>query len=124
MIAGDDILALFQDYANGFNDFDAEAVADCFAYPVTIWQLGKGNVFADREELLENIAALLDVLAHEEVVHSEFEILNCSISGPTAQATLSWRQVREDGDPALAFICHYMLVRNHDDLLIALVVNE
>jgi len=36
-----DIATLFQDYADGMNDMDAEAIADLFAYPVTIWQLGK-----------------------------------------------------------------------------------
>ena len=124
MITIDAIDVLFRDYAAGFDDFDAEVIADCFTYPVTIWQLGKGNVFHDRDELLENIEALLDVFEKEEIVHSEFEILSHSASGPTALATLSWRQERESGEAALAFICHYALMQGEDGPRIALVVNE
>lgn len=115
---------LFLDYANGFDDFDAEAIADCFVFPVTIWQFGKGNVFADRDELYENIEVLFEVYQREQIVHSEFEILNHAISGPMALATLTWRQERESGEVALAFICHYALMRLGEELRLALVVNE
>lgn len=120
----DEIAALFEDYANGYDDFDADAIADCFAFPATIWQFAKGNVFADREELLENIEALLEVFDREGIVHSSFEILAKAISGPSALMTLSWRQEREDGDPALAFICHYCLLRSEEGWRIGMIVNE
>lgn len=124
MIDIDAIEILFQDYADGFNDFDADAVADCFTYPATIWQLGKGHVFAHRDELIENVEALLGVLESEDVVHSAFEVLSHAVFGPTALATVSWRQERADGDVAMAFICHYSLMQEGDRALIAMIVNE
>ncbi len=124
MIDIDAIETLFQDYADGFNDLDAHAIANCFTFPVTIWQLGKGHVFADEEELLENIDALLGVLDGEEIVHSDFEFLSHAVSGPTALATLSWRQERANGEVALAFICHYLLIARDEGAVIAMVVNE
>ena len=56
-----DIATLFQDYADAMNDMDAEAMADLFAYPVTIWQLGRGYVFEDADALQDNIETLLDL---------------------------------------------------------------
>ncbi len=120
----DDIASLFEDYPAGFDEFDAEEIADAFTFPCIIWQFGKGNVFADRHELMENIEALLDVFEREEIVHSTFQVLALSVSGPIAMATLSWRQEREDGDVALAFVCHYALMKGQEGWGIIQVVNE
>lgn len=115
---------LFAAYANGFDDFDADMIADLFAYPVVIWQFDRGNMFEDDEELLENIEALLKVLDGEGVVRSEYEIQALSVSGPTALASVTWNQQREDGDVALSFTCHYHLVNIEGDWLIASIFNE
>ncbi|WP_436642341.1 hypothetical protein [Microbaculum sp. FT89] len=120
----DQITGLFEAYASGFDDFDAEAIADCFAYPCTIWQFGKGNVFADREELLENVEALLDVYEREEIVHSTFEVQEKILTGSAAFVTLAWRQEREDGEAALEFICHYALMEGPDGFAVTTVFNE
>ncbi|MCT8970772.1 hypothetical protein [Microbaculum marinisediminis] len=120
----DQITGLFEAYASGFDDFDAEAIADCFAYPCTIWQFGKGNVFADAEELLENVEALLDVYEREEIVHSTFEVREKILTGSAAFVTLAWRQEREDGEAALEFICHYALMEGPDGFAVATVFNE
>lgn len=120
----DEVDDLFAAYAAGFDDFDAEAVADRFAYPCTIWQFGKGNVFADREELLENIEALLAVYEREEIVHSAFEIVETVSAGCVTFVTLDWSQEREDGEAALAFVCHYALIERADGWKIATVFNE
>lgn len=120
----DEIATLFEEYAAGFDDFDAESVADCFAYPCTIWQFGKGNVFADREELLENIEALLGVYEREDIVHSSFEVTALRASGGAAMASLAWAQERDDGEVALAFTCHYALIDGPDGWAIATVFNE
>jgi hypothetical protein len=120
----DEIVDLFTAYAGGFDDFDAEAVAECFAYPCTIWQFGKGNVFADSEELLENIEALLAVYEREEIVHSAFEIREKLLTGTIALVTLDWTQEREDGEAALEFTCHYALMEGPEGWAIATVFNE
>jgi len=120
----DDILALMETYAAGFDDFDAEAVADCFTYPCIIWQLGRANVFTDREELLENIEALLGVYETEDIVHSAFEAKSVAGSGTAALASISWRQEREDGEAAMEFACHYALVETAEGWRIAAVFNE
>lgn len=118
------IRELFSVYASGFDDFDADVIADLFAYPVVIWQFDRGNMFEDDEELLENIEALLSVLENEGVVQSEFDVQALSVSGPTALASVAWRQQRADGDVALAFTCHYHLVNIEGDWLIASIFNE
>ncbi|MDJ0933455.1 nuclear transport factor 2 family protein [Breoghania sp.] len=118
------IRELFATYASGFNDFDADAIADLFAYPVVIWQFDRGNMFEDDEELLENIEALLAVLDKEAVVHSDYEVQALSVSGPTALASVFWKQQREDGEVALAFTCHYHLVNIEGEWLIASIFNE
>ncbi len=115
---------LFDDYAAAYDDYDAESLADCFAYPCTIWQLGKGNVFSDQEDLLENIEALLQVLEREEIVSTRYEVLGESVSGDTAYATVKWDQARSDGEVALSFVCHYLLIRDEEDWVIATIVNE
>ena len=118
------VTELFDDYAAAYDDYDAEGIADCFAYPCTIWQLGKGNVFADEEELLENIEALLAVLEREEVVATRYEVLHQAVSGNTAHATLQWTQAREDGETALMFVCHYLLIHDDGEWVIATIVND
>ena len=109
--AEDAIEDLFTAYAGGFDDFDAAAIAACFAFPVTIWQAGRGNVFADEAELTENIEALLAVFEREEIVHSTYRTIEAAGDGASAFAVLDWRQEREDGEAALEFRCRYALVR-------------
>ena len=119
-----EILTLFETYAAGFDDFDAEAIADCFAYPCTIWQFGRGNVFVDRDDLKENIEALLDVFDKEEIVQSSFTLHGFEEANGTGFARLSWRQDREGGEPALAFSCVYALLLGPDGWHIATVFND
>lgn len=109
--AEDAIEDLFAAYAEGFDDFDAAAIAACFAFPVTIWQAGRGNVFADEGELIENIEALLAVFEREEIVHSTHRTIEAAGDGESAFAVIDWRQERADGEAALAFRCRYALVR-------------
>ena len=118
------IAALFEDYRAGFNDFDAETILDCFAFPATIWQFGKGYVFQDEEELAENIDMLLAAVDKEGVTYSEYATVACHISGTAALVTLDWNQQGEDGDTVLAFTCHYHLIRDDDEWLISTIVNE
>ena len=118
------VLDLFDDYRAAFDDFDADAVADCFAYPNVIWQFGKGNVFADDEELLENIEKLLAALDKEGVVASDYEVLAGYVGGDTAVATLSWTQSDAQGEPVIEFTCHYHLIYDGDAWRIAMIVNE
>lgn len=121
-----EIAALFQAYAEGFDDFDAESIAATFAFPATIWQSGKGHVFIEREEIVENVEALLAVFEREEIVHSHFEIVDCSADESSAYAVLDWRQEREDGEAALEFTCRYALVKSDAEprWRIALAVND
>jgi ketosteroid isomerase-like protein len=120
------IESLFEAYAAGFDDFDAEAIIACFQFPVTIWQSGRGNVFDDEEELAENVEALLAVFEREEIVQSRFEIVEAAGDGGAAFAVLDWRQERDDGDAALEFRCRYALVRDEagKGWRIALAVND
>lgn len=112
--AREEAVSLFTDYAEGFDDFDSDAVAACFAFPATLWQSGRGNLFADEDELIENIEALLEVFEREEIVHSRFEILELTAGPDSANAVVHWRQERADGDVALEFSCRYLLVRDVD----------
>ncbi len=118
------IAQLFDDYQTGFNDFDAERIADCFALPAIIWQHEKGHVFNDEEELLENIEALLADLEKEGVTYSDFHVSSSHVSGTAALVTLDWQQANDDGDAILEFTCHYQLIQDGDDWAIATVVNE
>ena len=118
--------SLLRGYAEGFDDFELRKVLDCFAYPVTIWQLGKGTVFADADELAENVEALFEMFESEDIVRSDLSVIEAHSSGNAAFVTLTWRQERSDGEVAMEFRCRYALRRN--DLsghwLIALVINE
>ncbi|MEP0233939.1 DUF4440 domain-containing protein [Roseibium sp.] len=118
------IAQLFEDYLTGFNDFDAERICDCFALPTTIWQHEKGHVFNDEEELLENVEALLSALDKEGVTVSEFNVASSHISGASALVTLDWSQESSSGETALEFTCHYQLLQDGDDWLIAMIINE
>ncbi|MEP1441623.1 MAG: nuclear transport factor 2 family protein [Hyphomicrobiales bacterium] len=119
-----DIATLFQDYADGMNDMDAEAIADLFAYPVTIWQLGQGYVFEDADDLIENIETLLNAYDQAGITYSEPEIGPTHVTKAAAFATISWRQEDETGEVIHAFHCDYTLVKKHSDWLIANIVNE
>ncbi len=120
------IESLFESYAAGFDDFDADAIIDCFRFPVTIWQSGRGNVFNDEEELAENVEALLAVFEREEIVQSRFEIVEAAGDEGSAFAVIDWRQERGDGEAALEFRCRYALVRDEAGTgwRIALAVND
>lgn len=119
-----DIATIFQDYADGMNDMDPEAITDLFAYPVTIWQLGRGYIFDDAEDLAENIETLLDVFEQAGVIYSEPEIGPVHVTKAAAFATVFWRQQDEIGDVIHAFHCDYTLVKQHSDWLITMIVNE
>ncbi|MCY1708208.1 nuclear transport factor 2 family protein [Pannonibacter sp. SL95] len=118
------IAGLFEDYLAGFNDADADALIDCFCLPATIWQMDKGYVFDDEEDLAENIEALLEALDKEDISFSEFEVVSAHISGNTALVTLDWRQESADGENVFEFTCHYQLIFDGDDWRIAMIVNE
>ncbi|WP_246270783.1 DUF4440 domain-containing protein [Hongsoonwoonella zoysiae] len=118
------IAELFEAYRAGFDDYDAHAIADCFAFPVVIWQFGRGTHFADEEELLENIEKLLEALEKEDVVHSDFEVISAHVSGSTALVSLAWSQDDRDDEPILEFTCHYHLMLEGEDWRIAMIVNE
>ncbi|MEJ8473338.1 DUF4440 domain-containing protein [Roseibium algae] len=118
------IAQLFEDYLAGFNDFDADRICDCFALPTTIWQHEKGHVFSDEDELLENAEALLTALDKEGVTGSVFHVLSSHISGNSALVTLDWTQETSDGETALQFTCHYQLILDGDDWVIATIVND
>ncbi|MFN4009454.1 MAG: DUF4440 domain-containing protein [Pannonibacter sp.] len=120
----DGIAGLFDDYLTGFNDADADTLIDCFYLPATIWQMDKGYVFDDEEDLAENIEALLEALDKENISFSEFSVVSAHISGTTALVTLDWRQESSDGESVFEFTCHYHLIFDGDDWRIAMIVNE
>lgn len=118
-----EIEAFLETYAAAFDDYDGEAIADCFAYPAVLWQFGKGHVFADADEMLENTAALLKVLEDVGVTVSSFEIKTLAISGDTALATVDWYQENDEGEALIEFSCHYHLVHDGEAWRIAMIVN-
>jgi ketosteroid isomerase-like protein len=118
------IAQLFDDYQAGFNDYDMERICDCFALPAIIWQFEKGHVFNDEDELIENIEALLTALEKEGVSHSDFHVVSSHVSGPTALVTLDWTQENIDGEAVFEFSCHYQLIQDGQDWMIAGIVNE
>ncbi|MEM8839394.1 MAG: nuclear transport factor 2 family protein [Pseudomonadota bacterium] len=118
------IADLFQDYADAMNDLDAEAVADLFVFPVTIWQLGKGYVFDDADELIENIETLLDVFEEAGVIYSEPQIGPVHVTKTAAFASVSWRQQDDIGEVIHSFHCDYTLVKADNRWLITHIVNE
>jgi len=122
--AAEAIAQLFDDYQAGFNDFEADRIADCFALPAVIWQNEKGHVFSDEDELMENIEALLAALEKEGVTYSDFHVSSSHISSMAALVTLDWHQENDDGDAVLEFTCHYHLIQDGEDWAIAMVVNE
>ncbi len=118
------ILALFEEYRAGFEDYDKDVISQCFAYPNIIWQFGKGNVFVDAEDLTENIVKLLDALDQEGVVRSEFEVLSEHVSGEAAMISLAWSQLNDADEVVFEFICHYQMHHIDGKWLIVSVVNE
>ncbi|WP_305984402.1 DUF4440 domain-containing protein [Roseibium sp. MMSF_3544] len=118
------IAQLFDDYQAGFNDYEIDRICDCFALPAIIWQHQKGHVFADDEELIENIEALLKALEKEGVTHSDFQVVSSHVSGSAALVTLDWIQESADGEAVFEFTCHYQLIQDGADWVIACVINE
>jgi uncharacterized protein (TIGR02246 family) len=121
---GAEIRALFAAYGAAFDDADAEAVTDLFAWPATIWQLGEGHVFEDADDLAENVEALMDVFEEAAIVVTTPDVRDLRIAGPTAFATVAWRQENAAGEALHEFTCHYMLLEQDGDWRIATVVNE
>ena len=115
---------LFAAYGAGFDDADAEAVAELFAWPATIWQFGVGHVFEEPEDLAENIEALMDVFDEAGVVLTTPAVRDVRIAGVAAFASVDWRQEDESGEPLHEFTCHYALIKGDAGWRIATVVNE
>lgn len=118
------IAELFDNYQAGFNDYDIDRICDCFALPTIIWQHEKGHVFNDEEELIENIEALLKALEKEGVTHSDFHVVSSHVSGSAALVTLDWSQETADGEAVLEFTCHYQLILDDSDWMIACIIND
>ncbi|MEO0636227.1 MAG: DUF4440 domain-containing protein [Pseudomonadota bacterium] len=120
------IAALFADYADGLNDFDADAIVDLFAFPATVWQFGKGHVFADADELLENVEALLAAFDGAGVVTSSFSIRSAlqPDGGSSACAAVDWTQENASGEIIHTFRCAYLLLLDDEQWFIASVINE
>ncbi|MDD7911120.1 MULTISPECIES: DUF4440 domain-containing protein [Pseudovibrio] len=115
---------LFDRYADGYDDYDAAAIVDCFAFPCVVWQMDQGHVFADIEELTENIDALLEVHRENGVTQSTYEVISTHISGTTAHVTLDWQQEDDDGEAVFDFTCHYTVIQIDDAWRIMNIVNE
>ncbi|KZM51688.1 hypothetical protein OA90_02795 [Labrenzia sp. OB1] len=115
---------LFDDYQAGFNDYDIDRICDCFALPAIIWQHEKGHVFNDEEELIENIEALLKALEKEKVTQSDFHVASSHVSGSSALVTLDWVQEDSDGEAVFEFTCHYQLMQDGSDWVIACIIND
>ena len=122
--AGAGIRKLFAAYGAGFDDSDAEAITDLFAWPATIWQFGEGHIFEDAEELAENVEALMDIFDEAGIVVTTPDLRELRLAGAAAFATVAWRQDDESGEALHEFTCHYMLVNQDGEWRIVAVVNE
>jgi ketosteroid isomerase-like protein len=119
-----DIHALFAAYGAGFDDANVEAVTALFAWPATIWQFGKGHIFADAEELAENVEALIDVFDEAGIKGTIPEVREVRVAGAAAFAHVLWRQQDDAGELPHEFTCQYLLVSQDRAWRIATVVNE
>lgn len=122
--AEDDIRALFERYAEGFDDADASAVVACFAWPATIWQFGTGHVFEDADELAENVEMLIAVFDEAGIVLTHPQVQAIKVAGEAAFASLLWRQEDDQGEVVHSFTCQYLLVHEGGVWRIATIVNE
>lgn len=124
-MSSEGISELFAAYTDALNDFDADAITELFTYPATIWQFGKGHVFADREDLLENVEALLAAFDGAGVVTSTFDIETSTAPDGTGSAFASvlWAQDDAAGEAVHEFRCVYLLVLDDGEWFIASVIN-
>ena len=90
-----DIQRLFAAYGAGFDDASPERVTALFAWPATIWQFGKGHVFADAEELSENVEALIDVFDEAGIKVTTPEVREVRVADAAAFAHVLWRQMED-----------------------------
>jgi ketosteroid isomerase-like protein len=120
----DQIRALFTAYGEGFDDADPDAITALFAWPATIWQFGKGHVFQDPEDLLENVDALIDVFDEAGIVVTKPNVKQVSVFGSTAFANVDWRQEDNAGELLHEFSCQYLLVHEEGRWRIGTIVNE
>ncbi|MEO0496378.1 MAG: nuclear transport factor 2 family protein [Pseudomonadota bacterium] len=116
---------LFAAYADALNDFDADAIVDLFAYPATVWQFGKGHVFSDREDLMDNVEALLSAFDGAGVVTSActIEMAEAPTGAGSAFASVLWTQDDAKGETVHEFRCGYLLVPDDGEWYIASVIN-
>lgn len=118
-----EIDALFDAYAIGFDDADPQAVTALFAWPTTIWQSGTGHVFADADELSENVGALIDVFDEAGITRTQPTLKEVRVAGEAAFADVAWRQSDDAGETLHAFSCQYLLMRQDGAWRIATIVN-
>lgn len=118
-----EIEALIETYGAGFDDYDVDAVTACFVYPAVIWQLGKGHVFANAEEMAENTAALFKAYEEAGIVTSGFEITTLAVEGSSALITVEWEAEDGDGVVVMDFTCQYQLLYQNDRWAIASILN-
>lgn len=118
-----EIEALIETYGAGFDDYDVDAVTACFVYPAVIWQMGKGHVFADAEEMAENIQALFKAYEEAGIVASAFDITTLAVDGPSALATVEWEAEDGEGVVVMDFTCQYQMLFQNDRWAVASIVN-
>jgi hypothetical protein len=122
--AATEIRALFAAYGAAFDDANPQAVTALFAWPATIWQFGKGHIFADAEELSENVEALIDVFDEAGIKSTIPEVREVRVAGAAAFAHVGWRQFDEASELLHEFACQYLLVFEDRNWRIATIVNE
>ena len=118
------IHALFAAYGAGFTDANVEAVLALFAWPVTIWQFGKGHIFANADELAENVEALIDVFDEAGIKSTTPEMIEVRVAGDAAFADVLWRQRDDPGEVLHVFACQYLLICEAGAWRIATIVNK
>jgi hypothetical protein len=119
-----EIRDLFAAYGTSFDEADPDAVTSLFAWPATIWQFGKGHVFADAEELAENVDALMDVFDEAGIKTTVPEVKEVRVAGAAAFAHVFWRQRDDSGEVLHEFACQYLLVHHHSGWRIVTIVNQ
>ena len=115
----------FLRYADAFENFDAERIANCFNLPAMILGATGAGVFQNRQELIGNFDAVN--ANHRSIGFNRAELIECTVAETPApsvvQVSTTWRFLNEAGIEIYCFPMEYVMCRYLDGWKISVALN-
>lgn len=117
------VKGFFERYAQAFDSFDAEGIADLYHYPSLLSSMDRSDAFTSRSEAVKNFRRICD--SHKRMGYHHAVMLDTdrkTLTENLALVTVRWRFETDAGKDLLQFECTYTLADHGDGVKIVSAV--